>query len=54
MMRRWIFGIAERDVKLGELLDWISVSVLPSLSLLDTIGQERGFDIYDLLRSEEK
>lgn len=48
------FGIAERDVKLGELLDWISVSVLPSLSLLDTIGQERGFDIYDLLREAKR
>ena len=43
------FGIAERDVMLGGLLNWIKVSVLPSLSLLEQIGLERGFNIYELL-----
>ena len=44
------FGIAERDVMLGDLLEWLRVAVLPSLSLLEEIGSERGFDIYSLLR----
>ena len=45
------FGLAERDVMLGDLLEWLRVAVLPSLSLLEEIGSERGFDIYSLLRS---
>ena len=49
MMRKIDFGIAERDVMLGGLLNWIKVSVLPSLSLLEQIGLERGFNIYELL-----
>lgn len=48
------FHIAERDVMLGDLLEWLRVSVLPSLALLEKIGDERGFDIYDLLRKAEK
>ena len=48
------FGIAERDVMLGELLEWLRVAVLPSLSLLEEIGSERGFDIYSLLREARK
>ena len=43
------FGLAERDVMLGDLLEWLRVAVLPSLSLLEEIGSERGFDIYSLL-----
>lgn len=48
------FGIAERDVMLGGLLNWIKVSVLPSLSLLEQIGLERGFNIYELLELAKK
>ena len=39
---------------LGDLLEWLRVAVLPSLSLLEIIGNERGFDIYDLLQKAEK
>lgn len=48
------FSLAERDVKLGDLLEWLRVAVLPSLALLEMIGNERGFDIYDLLKKAEK
>ena len=48
------FSLAERDVMLGDLLEWLRVAVLPSLSLLEIIGDERGFDIYDLLQKAEK
>ena len=48
------FSLAERDVMLGDLLEWLRVAVLPSLSLLEMIGNERGFDIYDLLQKAEK
>lgn len=48
------FGIAERDVMLCDLLEWLRVAVLPSLSLLEEIGSERGFDIYSLLREARK
>ena len=48
------FSLAERDVMLGDLLEWLRVAVLPSLSLLEIIGNERGFDIYDLLQKAEK
>ena len=44
------FSLAERDVMLGDLLEWLRVAVLPSLALLEMIGDERGFDIYDLLQ----
>ena len=36
------FSLAERDVMLGDLLEWLRVAVLPSLSLLEMIGNERG------------
>ena len=39
---------------LGGLLNWIKVSVLPSLSLLEQIGLERGFNIYELLELAKK
>lgn len=40
----------ERDMNLGRLLRWIRVSVVPSLHLLDEIGQEKGFDIYEEIK----
>ena len=48
------FDLPERDVMLAETLEWLRVSVLPSLNVLEKIGQERGFDIYDLLRKSRK
>ena len=48
------FSLAERDVMLGDLLEWLRVAVLPSLALLEQIGEERGFDIYDLLKKAKK
>lgn len=41
----------ERDLDLGRLLRWIRVSVVPSLHLLDEIGQKKGFDIYNLIEN---
>jgi phage replication initiation protein len=48
------FSLAERDVMLGDLLEWLRIAVLPSLALLEKVGEERGFDIYDLLEKAEK
>lgn len=48
------FGQPERDVMLGSLLGWFKVSVLPSLALLEKLGKEKGFDIYDELRKAKK
>lgn len=48
------FSLAERDVMLGDLLEWLRVAVLPSLGLLEQIGDERGFNIYDLLKEAKK
>ncbi|MDT2871654.1 replication initiation factor domain-containing protein [Lactococcus lactis] len=48
------FDLPNRDVMLAETLEWLRVAVLPSLNVLEKIGQERGFDIYDLLRSAKK
>lgn len=48
------FDLPERDVMLAETLEWIRVAVLPSLNVLDKIGQDRGFDVYDLLRRAKK
>lgn len=47
------FQFGDKDVSLGELLDWIRISVLPSLKLLELIGDEKGFDIYQILRDAE-
>lgn len=41
----------EKDVDLGRLLRWIRVSVVPSLHLLDEIGQKKGFDIYEEIKN---
>jgi phage replication initiation protein len=48
------FDLPERDVMLAETLEWLRVAVLPSLNVMEKIGQERGFDIYDLLRKARK
>ena len=48
------FSLAERDVMLGDLLEWLRVAVLPSLALLEQIGKDKGFDIYELLKKAEK
>lgn len=48
------FSLAERDVMLGDLLEWLRVAVLPSIALLEKIGDERGFDIYELIQQAEK
>lgn len=48
------FGLPNRDVMLAETLEWLRVAVLPSLNVLEKIGQERGFDIYDLLCKAKK
>ena len=44
----------ERDVMLAETLEWLRVAVLPTLNVLEKIGKERGFDVYDLLRKAKK
>ena len=48
------FSLDERDVMLGDLLEWLRVAVLPSLALLEQVGEERGFDVYDLLKKAKK
>ena len=48
------FDLPERDVMLAETIEWLRVAVLPSLNVMEKIGQERGFDIYDLLRRAKK
>lgn len=48
------FSFAERDVMLGELLEWLRVAVLPSIGLLEQIGKDRGFDVYTLLELAKK
>ena len=42
---------AVRDVSLAELLSWIRTAVVPSLRLLEKIGDNRGFDIYQIIKS---
>lgn len=48
------FDLPNRDVMLAETLEWLRVAVLPSLNVMEKIGKERGFDIYDLLRNARK
>ena len=36
------FSIAERDMTIAETMEWIRVSVLPSLALLEAIGDVKG------------
>ena len=39
---------------IAETMEWIRVSVLPSLALLEAIGDVKGFDIYQLLEEAKK
>lgn len=48
------FDLPNRDVMFAETLEWLRVAVLPSLNVMEKIGKERGFDIYDLLRNARK
>lgn len=41
----------DRDLNFADLLAWIRRAVVPSLRLLEQIGDERGFNIYDLIQS---
>lgn len=51
---RKTFSLAERDVMLADTFEWLRVSVLPTLNILEQIGNEVGFDVYDLLRNAKK
>lgn len=42
---------AGREVELAYLLSWIRKEVVPSLKLLEIIGTERNFNIYELIRA---
>lgn len=48
------FDLPNRDVMLAETMEWLRVAVLPTLNVMEKIGKERGFDIYDLLRNSRK
>lgn len=48
------FDIAERDAMLPQVFEWLRVSVLPTISVLESIGNERGFDIYKLIKDAKK
>ncbi|MDT2914829.1 replication initiation factor domain-containing protein [Lactococcus lactis] len=43
-------GEAERDLDLGGLLRWLRVSVVPSLKLLEELGNEKKFDIHQIIK----
>lgn len=47
---KYTFVSAERDVNLGNLLNWLKISVIPSLKLLEVLGEIKGFDIYKILQ----
>ena len=46
-------GNPEKDVDLGRLLQWLRVSVVPSLKILEELGDEKGFDIYQTIKKIE-
>lgn len=48
------FDLPNRDVMFAETLEWLRVAVLPTLNVMEKIGKEREFDIYDLLRNARK
>lgn len=48
------FGNPERDVMLGDVLEWLKVAVAPTLGILEEVGRDKGFDIYELLREVPK
>ena len=39
----------ERDLDLGRLLHWIRVSVVGSIKLLEILGKEKNFNVYNLI-----
>lgn len=41
----------ERDLDLSSLLKWIRKAVAPSLALIQEIGDKKGFDFYEILKS---
>lgn len=43
-------GEPERDLDLGGLLRWLRVSVVPALKLLEELGAEKGFDLYQIIK----
>jgi phage replication initiation protein len=43
-------GEPERDLDLGGLLRWLRVSVVPALKLLEELGDEKGFDIHQIIK----
>lgn len=43
-------GDPERDLDLGGLLRWMRVSVVPALKLLEELGEEKDFDIYEIIK----
>lgn len=43
-------GEPERDLDLGGLLRWLRVSVVPALKLLEELGDEKNFDIYEIIK----
>ena len=46
-------GNPEKDLDLGRLLQWLRVSVVPSLKMLEELGEEKGFDIYQIIKKIE-
>lgn len=47
---KYTFVSAERDVNLSSLLNWLKISVIPSLKLLEVLGEIKGFNIYNILQ----
>lgn len=43
-------GEPERDLDLGGLLRWLRVSVVPALKLLEELGEEKKFDIHQIIK----
>lgn len=46
-------GKPDKDLDLGRLLQWLRVSVVPSLKMLEELGDEKGFDIYQIIKNIE-
>lgn len=47
------FDNPERDINLGGLLKWLSVSVMPNIKNLERIADRFGFDIYKMMKDYE-
>lgn len=41
---------ASRDISLADTLAWLRTSVLPSLRMVEQIGLDHGFDIYEIIK----